>query len=287
MTYNSESGTNTPFGVMRVLGDSFSLLFRNFILLAGLALLMHLIMFALNFLIMGGVTQSLSSSLNIFDFQKNGPLIILTSVISIVGYSFSAALISLAAFDLKTDTRVSIPRYFSTALKSVLPLVVLSIFTTVISMIPILFAVVLGFTTLFLLIVAVPLAIMAVLYVFSTFSMVAPAIVIEGEGFRALGRSMDLTRDYRRSIIGLYAIIIFGMFILMLIAGAIFGVLLVSGLVGIDDVSPSATLGLQLLNLVLSSLLSTFFSVVIVMAFARLKEIKEGYGFDNVGDVFE
>ncbi len=288
MTYNPDSGTKMPFGVMRVMGDSFSLLFRNFILLMGLALLMQIILFAVNYILTGSGNGGFSNSANLFAFQQNGPLFILIGVISIIGYSFSTAMISLAAFDLKTNTPVSIPRYISTALKSIFPLTILSILIVIISAAPVLLATLLGaIATPLLLIVAVPLAIVAVLYVFSIFSMVTPAIVIEGEGFRALGRSMDLTREYRRSIIGLYAIILFGMIILMMIVGAIVGVMLFGNFLNIGGVSTFVTLGSQLFNLILTSLISAFFSVVIVMAFARLKEIKEGYGFENVGDVFD
>ena len=154
---------------------------------------------------------------------------------------------------------------------------------TVLSGIPAIIALMFVYVTEYSLFVTIPLAVFATLYIFSMFSVVSPSIVIEEEGFRAFGRSRELTRGYRGKIIGLYAIIIFGLVIFMMMVG----VFAASILWTTGSFTQGVAWSSQLFNFLLTAVMSAFFSVVIAMVFARLKEIKEGYGFENAGDVFD
>ena len=126
MTDNIENNSKMPFGVMRVLGSSFSLLFRNLVLLLGLSMLIQAIITGLNYLITGSILADFSNPASIFALQQTGLVLGIISVISVVGYLISTALISMAAFDIKTNKRVSVARYLSIAFKSIVPLTVLN-----------------------------------------------------------------------------------------------------------------------------------------------------------------
>ena len=97
----------------------------------------------------------------------------------------------MAAFDIKTNKRVSVARYLSIAFKSIVPLTVLTIVVTVLSGIPAIIALMFVYVTEYSLFVTIPLAVFATLYIFSMFSVVSPSIVIEEEGFRAFDEAVN------------------------------------------------------------------------------------------------
>ena len=115
------------------------------------------------------------------------------------------------------------------------------------------------------------------LYVMGMWWLVVPAVVEEGRGFGALGRSFELTEGYRWPMIGLvllYALI-------TIIVGALGAV-------------PDIVLGaLGTVGLVISAIIDIFVSaftyglgiVTSVLAFNRLRQIKEGGG-PGVADIF-
>jgi hypothetical protein len=169
------------------------------------------------------------------------------------------AVIGVAVVDIASNTRRSLEDYFSIALRHIAPLVVLGSLVAVLTGIGFLAFIVPG------------------LYVMAQFYVLPACIVFEGSGTAALGRAQSLSSGYRWSIIG--AAMILGVFILGigLIVGAIQAPL--SSGTGV-----SVLLG-SLFNVVINALSSCVAVIFTVFLYARLREIKEGVGIEDISPV--
>lgn len=106
---------------------------------------------------------------------------------------------------------------------------------------------------------------------------VVPAVVLERRGYGALSRSVRLTRGYRGPIIGLVLLV---QIAIELAASLVFG--LIGG--ALDALSALTFI------IVLSAVEAVpyaFVSVVMVMIYARLVELKEGAAVHDIAKVFE
>jgi len=91
------------------------------------------------------------------------------------------------------------------------------------------------------------------LWIYGVYSVLVPAIVIERAGFGAMRRSQALTKEYRWPVIGAVLLVLICASLLNM--AAVFGVALIS--------------------------------ISVALIYARLREIKEGVGVDNLVAVFE
>jgi heme/copper-type cytochrome/quinol oxidase subunit 2 len=116
------------------------------------------------------------------------------------------------------------------------------------------------------------------------YSVIVPAIVIDRAGFRAMGRSAALTKNYRWPIIGALILMILCIFLVVFVIA--FSAMAAIGLSGGVD-TPSVLGPWLLAEAAFSAIAYGWLSITIALIFARLKEIKEGVSVSDLVDVFK
>ncbi len=244
-----------PLGVGRLIGETFSLFFRKihwFVLLAFLPGL-----FAAVFLLaIGGGVGLINDPLGVSAGRGVGAL---AFFVLVVAGALSIGFVTLAAYDAKQGRPFRLGLYVSSTFRSLVPMVICSIIST-----------------LMILVAAVALLIPG-LWVAAVFSILMPAIVIERAGFGGLGRSVDLTKDYRWPIAG-GLVAIWGCGIVL---GAVQGVLLDPLVASLDSY-----VGVVLSSAV-EAIVTGFMYIYPALLYARLREIKEGITPEQIVEVFE
>lgn len=130
------------------------------------------------------------------------------------------------------------------------------------------------------------------IYIAARYCAMTPAIVVEQADWGAMGRASELSRSYRWPLAGL--VVAFALVTILLstlfemAAGlAFFGSFTVAepSIVPMSLTSPMAVLavGLQSAGSVIAYGL---WAVVTALVYARLREIKEGVGIDDIDEVF-
>lgn len=271
------SAPSAPLGIGAIISESFSIFFKRLIpiFLIGFVTYFAITLIAgllLGFDLVLGQTQSFDvDNPDAFAGPSAAQVIGLAvmGLFSILAYGFVISAIVLMAYDTKLGRPLRMSGYIGAALP-VAPMVFL------ISLIVGL-AVGLGF-----LLLVVP-----GLWLAAVFSVVIPAVVIERAGFGALGRSADLTKGYRWSIVGLYLV----MFLIAIVISSVLGVLIL-GVAAATVTTESGAIGLfggitlAAADAVVSALSYGFTAVMSALVYARLREIKEGVGVDSLADVF-
>jgi uncharacterized membrane protein len=104
-----------------------------------------------------------------------------------------------------------------------------------------------------------------------------PAVVIERLGFRGLGRSEKLTKNYRWPIVG--ALVLTWICALIIIVVALFVA---------DFALSSGVLAVSILLYAAFTAVGTgLLSILTALIYARLREIKEGVSVDQIAEVFD
>ena len=126
------------------------------------------------------------------NFSSSGSIMnwALSLLLPIVFYGLATALLVQLAYDAKLGRPLQPGRYVAPALRAAIPIAVLMLIAGILTGIGFVLLVVPG------------------LWLYAVFSLVAPAVVIEGAGFGGLGRSAALTKEYRWPIVG--ALILLG-----------------------------------------------------------------------------
>lgn len=260
-----------PLGVGGIVGDSFSILFRRFLTVILVSFVpMAFGLLASGFLVGWGIAFSGEATEADLAQMATGGLFwakyALSMILQLVVYGFTTALLVQVAYDAKLDRTRRIGQYFGPALRAALPVAILMIAIGILT----------GLGAIALLIGA--------LWVYAVFSVTTPAIVIEGAGFRGMGRSAALTKEYRWPIMGAL-LLVFLISMLLNVA-----VQFIVGLFTFPSAEAGSTLGIALLIVVMSILQSLTLglsSITSALIFARLKEIKEGVSVDRLASVFE
>jgi len=245
-------------GIGSIIGESFSILFGHFLQVVIVAFVPSL----LGFLVSGaliGFNAALGIEPPQFTSAASTVAFAFSSIINIVVYSLTTALLVQLAYDAKLQRPVQLGRYFGPALGSLVPLAVLSIVAGIL----------VGIGAMLLLIPG--------LWLYAVFSVMAPAVVIERVGFRGLGRSAALTKEYRWPIIGSLVLAAILIVIINMIAGVLIGLI----------VSAGGTILAVILFAALSTIGAGLLSIMIALIYARLREIKEGVSVDQIASVFD
>jgi hypothetical protein len=231
-------------GALKLLGESFRVLFAHFGVLFPLALAPALLIEALNL----AVTPTAPAP------DPGDAGIVFTPamlVVSLAGALISygiIALICLATLDALNGRRRGLDAYFRGALRHLLPLFVLGTILSVAAGIAAIFFVIPG------------------VYVFAQFLVWVPAIVFEGAGMGALGRAQSLTSGHRWPLVGALLLLF---------------VLLVGGMLAASPVFILAETGsLRLLASLASGALAAFFNALLAvfttLVYLKLRALKEG-----------
>lgn len=276
-------------GVAGVLGSTFSIFFSRFGTFFLLGFLPALVVLAINFLLIG------PSALGAADPQEMAELfsspagialfVVGSLLLPLVGYAISTSMIVRAAYDAKLNRPTNLGAYVGPALAKILPIVLTSLAIMLIVVLAAALVVAPGAALAAAVgpeAAGLPLvlfgivALVVVFYLYATYFVAIPAIVIENIGLGAIGRSWGLTRNYRWSVIGAFFILV--LFLLgfqFLVGFALLPVLL--------EMGPVIAIGASaVINGVLAGVIAVFSSVL----YARLREIKEGASVDDLATVF-
>ncbi|RBW53455.1 hypothetical protein [Ruegeria sp. A3M17] len=257
MASTTEYSDRESLGVGSIVGESFSILFKNFIAVILLALAPML----LSSIIAGamvGADVALGVADPDFSTSTSVTTWVLTIVLQIVFYALTTALLVQLAYDSKLGRPLQLGRYFSPALRAALPIAILTTISSILA----------GFASLALIIPGI--------WVYAVFSVVAPAVVIEGAGFGGLGRSAALTKGYRWPIFGALLLVGICAGIVNFLAGVFAGVLA-------DVGSWAMIVGFS----IIAALSAGLTGISIALIYARLREIKEGVTVDQIASVFD
>ena len=255
-----------PLGVGNIIRNALRLYFQNFIPFFLITLIPTLGLAG----ILSGIGLLSGGPGNVVD---GGPIEIaspafvvgvslVTMVISGIAVNFVTGLITLASFDAWQGRPMTYARYFSVTLQSIVPLSVLTVVAAL--------AAAIGFVFLF-----VP-----GVYIYAMFFVLAPSVLVERTGFGGLSRSRELTREYRWPIVGMLIVLILALYAIVIPLGVVAGrvaplmspeMLYWSGM-GMEMISNTIGYGIA--------------AVFIAMTYARLREIKEGLGVEDLSKVF-
>jgi hypothetical protein len=184
--------------------------------------------------------------------------ILVATLLQMLAYGVTIGALVLLALDAKTGRSRPTMDYVVGALPLLAPTILLTIAV----------AIMVGFATLFL--------ILPGLWVYAVFSVFVPAIVLEGAGFGALGRSAELTKGYRWPIVGLGIVLFAVIIVVSVFLGIVLGLplALFAPSAG-QDPSFVFTLLTLIVNALGSAVGNGFGALIVTLLYARLREIKE------------
>lgn len=264
----SNSHTNpVPLGAGQILQSTFRVFFRNLLRVLLVSAIPALIGIFLSLLVIG-ITAYFASSVRFLAdagflrfqlYMWSG--FALGLLIQLLFFCAIAGICVQIAQDTLRSKASRISRHARLVFRGLLPLVCLSAVVTVLSS--------LG-STIFVL---------PGLWLLAAFSMLIPVSVMEGTGFRGLGRSLGLTKGYRWPILGV--LVLLGLSILLFYVGAFVLVALADAMFG--DVGSFIAM---LLSMTLYGVFYALIGIAMGLIYARLREIKEGGGAEDLAEVF-
>lgn len=236
----------TGLGAMKLVGDSFRLVFANAALLFPLALAPTLLIEALMLAVMPAEPPAPEE-------MFGSGLVFATLAATAAGYLITAVL-CLATVDILAGRRRPLGAYFAVATRNILPLIVIGTLVSI--------AVFIGLIAL----------ILPGLYIYAQFFVWIPCIVFEGRGMAAVGRAQSLTVGHRWPIIG-------GMLVLGLFSAGLF--LLSAPLLAAGS-EVSGSLITALVAAAVNAVTYAIFAVFTTLVYLRLRGIEDGTGADRL-----
>ena len=264
MTDTSKPTQNKPpLGFGQIVSESFSLLFGNIVAIAVAAIVPSILMIVLSGMTIGfGLTFGIETVDPAALPQNLVWATVVNSVISLVVYGIISALIVQIAYDAKLGKGTNFKKYFSAAIQTIVPNVVLTLVVSILAALAMIALILPG------------------IWVYGVFSVIIPVIVVERAGFGALGRSAELTKEYRWPIIGTMIVVIIAAVLLQMVLMAVIGALI--GLLGLVSIIIATVL-----MAIGYTLIYGLVGIAISLIYSRLREIKEGVGVEDLSAVFE
>ncbi len=251
-------GAPEPLGVGQIVGESFSLLFKRFFIFFILAFIPTLLSFIISTSYFGtGIYTGSGDPTAMLTAMTNPIGIFMMFVLPMVIYGLATALIVCAAYDAKLGKPARLGQYFSIALTRAVPITLVSIVVGIAAGIGAILFIIPG------------------LYIAAMFSVAVVVVVLESQWFGSLGRSMQLTKNYRWPVLGTLILLYLVILVLNLILG-LFSVMLFN---------TTPVIGIIVYS-VIGSVGSALLSIGFVLIYARLREIKEGVSVDTIAEVF-
>jgi len=270
-------GRKRPLGIGRLIADCFAIFARKLplVLLIGF-------MPSLAGVLVSGALVGIRHTIGLEEApvpDASSGLYFLTGATDLLVFATTTALLVQVAVDTRLGRPLRFRRALLAALAGLGPISVLSLAQAVLLVLAalpmLLFVVFSGSEIVTALLVIVFAA--ACLWVYSVWCVMPAAIVIDRAGFRGLGRSAALTKGYRWAVLATILPVWVCSVIVVLAAAALStAVESVAGL-------PAAVLVYAVANAVGTCLVAILISLV----FLRLREIKEGFGIDQIADVFD
>ncbi|MER0239276.1 hypothetical protein [Fulvimarina sp. MAC8] len=261
MTIDTAGAAKPSFGVGGRIGETFSIFGSRFGIFAGIGIVWGLITQIPTYLALGTiptVTDSFdpgtSSPMQTMMIESPLSYVVVFFLLPTILYALMTGMLTLAAYDARTGRAPSMARYIAAAIKQSLWLIVLTILVSIIMGI--------GFA----------LFLIPGLWLLGVFGPFVPVLMIEKLGFGTLGRTKQLTKEYRWPIVGFLVLV----YIVVIVGSLVVGFLgaLLPGVI------------FFLLQGAVAGFTTAIFSIATAVCYARLREIKEGVGFDDLADVF-
>lgn len=251
-TYTEDLGLNG------IVSNTFSTFVARIVPIALLTLVVSAISVALTYVL----TSSILSGSAENPFGMSAGAIVTTMIVPILIWAIQTAILSRLAYDHITGDPIELGSYLGQALVVAVPLIIVSIIIGIAAGLGFIFLIVPG------------------LYLSAMFFVTTPSLIIERNGFSSIGRSVELTKGYRWSIVLVLLIfMVISMAVnfpieFMLTAGADFE--------SIGKITVGSVIGNFLSNLVAS-----LSAISAALVYARLREIKEGVSVKDLADVFD
>ena len=271
----SAAAVKPILGIGELLTGAFKLYLRRFFYFFGVTLLGLIALYAIAFAALAPVFASQFQIAETPTATLDGGFAaaILSMIILALGYIFISAVIVRSAITVKLHDRIEFGSALSAAVRGLIPLALIGL----LMLIPLYLG--------FLLLLIPGLYLVAMLYALT------PAVVFERRGFGGLVRSFQLTSGYRWAIMGFFVVLAILTFLIALICSMVFGGLGMALMFAASQAGNEA-LGLilygvtSILNLFATAATTPLSFIAIAMAYARLREIKEGGG-EELLQVFE
>ena len=252
-----------PLGVTDILNRTFQQYFGNFVPMFAILFVPLVVFSLLTNLALGDYLAQLATMGDdvdpaIFLDYRLGVLGIFGTLVFLLAFAMAVCL----ALDVTEGEIRGIGDYFQEVLGYIFPIVVLSFAGYL--------AVGIGFVFL----------IVPGLYLAAMWSVTFPAMLKEGAGWGALGRSAQLTKDYRWATVGANLVLIV---IIMVFSGVASTLTTLDPTFGYTSIFGAIVM--SLVNAAVSSVTYGLSAVFIVLLHSRLVNLKEGGGQDSV-DVF-
>lgn len=270
-------------GVSSVIRETFALFFKRFVLFFLLALLPSLALTALSVVLMPLLVTE-ESILSLWPWLRLAVFggLMLSITLIMMGS------ISLAVYDVKMGRPIKLFSYLFNAMLAIPEILVLGV------LLSLMFALMAGAFILFASIVtttALPLGLILLFaaplpwfYVTARYMVFVPAVLVEGAGFRGLGRAATLSENYRWSIAGAT----FSLLVLTVLIALVINLPFLAA-IGFDFIVlpgvPIFTISSVLQSLA-SAVQFALLSIFVALLYVRLREIKEGLGAEDISEVF-
>ena len=288
MSDTASPGGGQPLGIGTIVGESFSLTFKNFFGMLALIILPLIIMAASGYLLMGNTLVMMMIDPLAAQGAMADPSFMIKYlvwvVIMILAFSFYYAGAIKLIFDAKTGGRGSIGGAISAGLSGmvrlfVMYLVLMIMFFVVYLIVALILGVVVGGLGIPALAIVAGIGVLIFfLWLYGMFAPFPAIVCVENEWFGAIGRSVGLTKGYRWPIVGCVVVFILALIIVYLAIGLVAYVAMLLGTVGLII---AAIVGIAGAVVIYGSGVA-----LISLIYARLREIKEGTSMESLADVF-
>ena len=253
-------------GVGVLIGESFSLVFGNLGSMLPIALIPAVIGIVINLLTIG--PAGLNSTLALTDPTAyaeatsglSGIALVLMSVLGLLLWAFASAALTQAAYDAKLDGAARFGPALATGLQRLIPVILVFLIAGICAYVGLIALVLPG------------------LYITAMWFVIIPAVVIERVGLRALGRSASLTKGYRWPMVGLVVLFILIYLAISIVSGALQFALAGLGSVGL--------IAMAITTALVTAIAYCLGGAIAALAYARLREIKEGTTMQSLVEVF-
>jgi len=287
---------NQSLGIGSIIGESFSLCFKNFLKLLLIMIVPIIVVGAVNYLLFAPMIEAalvgLAGMANAGE-QMAMPVMDVTLIIKfvaslllmILAYCFLYGAIITAIFDAKAGRGVNIGKAMGTGVSRAIQLFVsLLVLEILLGIVIFIISLVLGLImqavaspVVGILVIIVMIAIY--LYIFGLLLPFPATVVVENLWVSAIGRTMALTKGYRWWIVLL-------MFLFGLAATVLYAIVIALSyvLIQIGPIGLYITFGLGIISAVILGGASI---ALITLTYARLREIKEGTSVETLAQVFD
>lgn len=255
-----------PLGIGQLVTSTFGLLFRHLGLFLAIALLPSLVQALVQLLAFPSDFGAVNGEI---DGGMLATTIFVVIAISLVISLLTMGAITLAAYDVRLGRPVRIGAYIGRTLTAAPAIIVLGLLLYVMMTF--------GFVLL----------VIPGLYLMARYWVLSPAILVERSGFRGLSRAAELTQGYRWPILSATILMFFVLFLISLVLSAVLGFAAAPGPLGAGAFLTPGYAVVLLVQAVSAAIQIALLSIFTALLYARLREIKEGLGMEDLASVFE